>query len=52
MLLAVVLPFCILAFLTGASVVPNGPKAVVFIHGIFGNHKDGLDIKQWVEQVS
>lgn len=52
MLLVVVLQFSVLAFITGASNISNGPKAVVFIHGIFGYQKDGMEIQQWVEQVS
>ncbi|XP_048777992.1 lysosomal thioesterase PPT2-A-like isoform X2 [Ostrea edulis] len=51
MLLVVVLQFSVLAFITGASNISNGPKAVVFIHGIFGYQKDGMEIQQWVEQV-
>lgn len=52
MLLVVILQLSILAIILAVHNVPNGPKAIVFIHGILGNYQEGSDIQKWVEEVS
>ncbi|XP_048777988.2 lysosomal thioesterase PPT2-A-like isoform X1 [Ostrea edulis] len=51
MLLVVILQLSILAIILAVHNVPNGPKAIVFIHGILGNYQEGSDIQKWVEEV-
>lgn len=54
MLLISLLQFSILSVLLAAAKLKfsNGPKAIVFIHGILGNYQEGSDIQQWVSEVS
>lgn len=54
MLLISLLQFSILSVLLAAANLKssNGPKAIVFIHGILGNYQEGSNIQQWVSEVS
>uniref|UniRef100_A0A8W8L1K2 Uncharacterized protein n=1 Tax=Magallana gigas TaxID=29159 RepID=A0A8W8L1K2_MAGGI len=52
MLLISLLQISILSVLLAAANLKfsNGPKAIVFIHGILGNYQEGSNIQQWVSE--